>query len=131
MPFDNGLLKEIKDKLDLRVVVEQDLGQGQPSGSTLRWACPFHQGHNPTAFSVSKDYFQCWSCEASGDVIAWYMQREQLDFRAALGQAATVAGVPLSEPIPQHFSQPKPRQPLRPVRPLLQSPDLDWQQSNH
>ena len=47
MSLDHSLINKIKARLDLRDVVEQELGQGQPSGQTVRWACPFHQGHNP------------------------------------------------------------------------------------
>jgi len=97
----------------------------------VRWACPFHQGHNPTAFAVSKDRFYCWSCEASGDVIAWMIQRENLDFKTAVQQAAVMAGVDLGGPILPRLSRPDPRRPIRSARPLLHPPDLDWQRSSH
>jgi len=131
MSFDNALLKEIKEKLDLREVVEKELGEGKPSGETLRWVCPFHPGHNRTAFSVSKHQYRCWACEASGDVITWFEKRNNLDFKAAVEQAARAAGISLKEAAPPHLSPSRPRRPIRPVRPLLNPPSSDWQQSNH
>ncbi len=58
MRFDTQFLQAIKQRLDLRDLVEAELGQGKPSGQTMRWACPFHDGDNPTSFAVSAGHYQ-------------------------------------------------------------------------
>ena len=43
--------------------------------------CPFHDDSNPS-FSVNLENgrFNCFSCEAKGDVFSFYMQRHNVDF---------------------------------------------------
>jgi hypothetical protein len=91
--MNNDLIHDIKTRLDLRELVEAELGPGKRAGQTVRWRCPFHQGDNPTAFAVERGRFRCWACEAKGDLLAWLQQYHGLDFRAALERAAELAGV--------------------------------------
>lgn len=95
MYFNADLLQEIKARIDLRAVVEAELGPGKATGQSMRWCCPFHQGTNPTAFSVTSTRFYCWSCEEEGDILAWYMKRDNLDFKQAVVLAAQEAGISL------------------------------------
>jgi CHC2 zinc finger len=58
----------------------------RPSRGWARTACPFHQGHNRTAFSVNLETggFRCFNCGVKGgDVVAYVMLRDRLDFKAA------------------------------------------------
>ncbi|MGE4553871.1 MAG: DNA primase, partial [Desulfovibrionaceae bacterium] len=93
----------IKARLNIADVVRRYVDLRPVSG---RWmgACPFHQETKPS-FSVNdaEGFFYCFGCQASGDVIDFYMRINGLEFRDALEQLAAEAGVDLgdSRPDPQ------------------------------
>ncbi len=61
--------------------------------------CPFHQEKTPSfTVSPSKQIFHCFGCGAGGDVIAFAMRYDNLDFPAALEQLAKRAGLPPERP---------------------------------
>lgn len=95
---------QVKARLNIADVVRRYVDLKPVSG---RWtgACPFHQETKPS-FSVNDDegFFYCFGCQASGDVIDFYMRINGLEFRDALEQLAQEAGVELtgsSRPDPQ------------------------------
>lgn len=45
--------------------------------------CPFHDDHNPS-MSVKGNLYHCFSCGASGDVIRFVMELENLNFKDAV-----------------------------------------------
>jgi DNA primase len=58
--------------------------------------CPFHTEKTPS-FSVNADsgVYYCFGCQAKGDVIGFVMEREQLDFPAAVERLAGRTGISL------------------------------------
>jgi DNA primase len=58
--------------------------------------CPFHSEKTPS-FSVNPNdnVFYCFGCQAKGDVIAFVMEKEALDFPGAVERLATKAGIRL------------------------------------
>lgn len=58
--------------------------------------CPFHPDKDPS-MQVSEDTggYRCWSCGARGDIFTWVMETEKVEFRDALEQLATRAGIEL------------------------------------
>jgi DNA primase len=58
--------------------------------------CPFHTEKTPS-FSVNpnENVFYCFGCQAKGDVFDFVMQREQLDFPAAVERLAGRTGISL------------------------------------
>jgi DNA primase len=58
--------------------------------------CPFHAEKTPS-FSVNPNdnVFYCFGCQAKGDVIAFVMEKEALDFPGAVERLATKAGISL------------------------------------
>lgn len=60
--------------------------------------CPFH-GEKTPSFHVMPDtgYFKCFGCGAGGDVFAYVMRREGLDFPDAIRYLADRAGIELEE----------------------------------
>jgi DNA primase len=58
--------------------------------------CPFHSDTHKGSFRLNVDTgaFRCFACDAKGgDVIAFTMQREGLEFRDALAKLAEAWGV--------------------------------------
>jgi DNA primase len=58
--------------------------------------CPFHSEKTPS-FSVNPNdnVFYCFGCQAKGDVIAFVMEKEALDFPGAVERLAAKAGIAL------------------------------------
>ena len=63
-------------------------------GKNYFGVCPFHDDTNPS-MSVSRDkqIYKCFSCGASGNVINFVMDYENVDFREALSILAKRAGI--------------------------------------
>ena len=59
--------------------------------------CPFHADRRPGSFFVNTDSgaFRCFACDAKGgDVVAFLMLRDGLEFREALERLAEDWGAP-------------------------------------
>ena len=95
--FDSRFISELKNKVDLVGVVEKYVRLEQ-RGSNFWGRCPFH--HEKTAsFSVNStdQFYYCFGCHKSGDVISFVMEMESLDFGDAVKFLAEKANVPLPE----------------------------------
>ncbi len=71
-----------------------------PTGKRQGWVggglCPFHDDHSPGNFRVNltSGAFKCFACGAKGgDIIAFVMLRDSLEFRDALHFLAYQWGV--------------------------------------
>ena len=95
--FDGRFLEELKNKSDLVSVVEKYVRLEQRGGNF--WGkCPFH--HEKTAsFSVNSvgQFYYCFGCHKSGDVINFIMEMESLDFNDAVRLLAERANMKLPE----------------------------------
>lgn len=93
--MDRSAVEAVKARINIADIVRRYVDLKPVSG---RWmgACPFHQETKPS-MSVNEDegFFYCFGCQASGDVIDFYMRINGLEFRDALEQLATEAGVEL------------------------------------
>ena len=95
--FDNKFIDELKNKNDIVEVVGKFV-QLQQRGGNYWGRCPFH--HEKTAsFSVNPNgqFFYCFGCHKSGDVISFVMEIESLDFNDAVKYLAERAKIPLPE----------------------------------
>jgi DNA primase len=92
---DRSAVEAVKARINIADIIRRYVDLKPVSG---RWmgACPFHQETKPS-MSVNEDegFFYCFGCQASGDVIDFYMRINGLEFRDALEQLATEAGVEL------------------------------------
>jgi len=93
---------KILQETDLLALVERDLGPAlKQSGRWYFWRCPFHAsgGEKRPSLAVTPDNgrWKCFSgsCELSGNVIDWVMQREGLGFLEA---CARLGGMDLPQP---------------------------------
>jgi len=95
--FDGKFIDELKNKNDIVDVVGKYVRLEQRGGNF--WGkCPFH--HEKTAsFSVNPNgqFFYCFGCHKSGDVISFIMEIESLDFNDSVRYLAERAKMPLPE----------------------------------
>ena len=95
--FDQRFLDELKLKNDIVDVISRYVRLEQ-RGSSFWGRCPFH--HEKTAsFSVnaSNQFYYCFGCHKSGDVITFIREIESLDFNDAVKFLAERAHIPLPE----------------------------------
>ena len=88
-------VQEVKEKTDIVDVVGEFV-ELKKAGRHFRGLCPFHHEKSPS-FMVSPELqiYKCFGCGESGDVIAFLMKYEGLDFGEALAVLAEKAGVEL------------------------------------
>ncbi len=94
---DNSIVEEIKHKLDIVDVIGHYVTLKR-SGITYKANCPFHTEKTPS-FMVNRErqLYRCFGCGESGDMIAFVMKQENVDFPNALKLLAGQAGVIIPE----------------------------------
>ncbi len=87
--------EEIRERLDLVEVIGQYV-RLRRVGRRYTGLCPFHQDSAPS-FSVDPErgFWHCFGCGAGGDLYAFVMRQEGVDFVEALRMLARRAGVQL------------------------------------
>jgi DNA primase len=94
MPDDRDV---IRSKVDLVQLIGERVRLTR-SGKKWKGLCPFHPEKSPS-FYVDPDLglFHCFGCHVGGDLFAWVMRTENVDFREALTLLAERAGIELSK----------------------------------
>jgi DNA primase len=102
----SSVTDQIKERVDIVELISAHV-QLRKSGRNFVGFCPFHPNSKSPAFYVFPDTqsYHCFGCKASGTVFDFLMQREGLEFRAALEQLAQRAGVQLRERTEQDEQQ--------------------------
>lgn len=93
-------IQEIKDRTDLRTVIPDV----RKMGSNHMVCCPFHADSTPSMV-VHKDYYLCYGCGASGDIISYFQTTIKCDFMEALRLAAIEAGVVLDDKLTEQVQK--------------------------
>jgi DNA primase len=81
----------LKTNIDLRHIVERDLGQAPiRSGRASLYKCPFHKERKGYSLAVWADGYHCFgACDTSGDLFDWLMNYRQISFTEAIEQLGT------------------------------------------
>lgn len=123
----------ISSRVDLREIVQSELGKGQHMGGSYHvHRCPFHGDRKPS-MSVRAEGYKCFACNASGNVFTWMKERHQMSGQQAahylvetfhldkslLGNERWRRGPARPRPIARPRREPAPEPAL--------PPDADWQ----
>ena len=97
MNFDNSFIEKIKDENDIVDVVSEYVSLKGTHGNWMG-LCPFHNEKTPS-FSVNQNgqFYKCFGCQKSGDVISFIQEKERLEFVDAVIFLANRAMIPLPE----------------------------------
>ncbi|MDO8565804.1 MAG: DNA primase [Candidatus Moranbacteria bacterium] len=93
----DGTTDEIKARLNIVEFIGSYV-RLEKSGAHYKACCPFHQERTPS-FMVNEEkaMWHCFGCGKGGDVFAFVMEMEGLEFREALKMLADRAGVELPQ----------------------------------
>lgn len=93
----DGTIDEIKARLNVVELISSYV-RLEKSGAHWKACCPFHQERTPS-FMVNEEkaMWHCFGCGKGGDVFAFVMEMEGLEFREALKMLAERAGVELPQ----------------------------------
>jgi len=90
-------LDEIRDRVDILTLIGERVAL-KKIGRSYRGLCPFHQEKSPSFYvHPERQYYHCFGCQASGDVLSFVMTVEGLSFREAVAELAERAGVELPQ----------------------------------
>ncbi len=89
-------VEEIKKRVDIVDFISQYVPL-KKRGSNYFGLCPFHAEKTPS-FSVNPkgNFFHCFGCGASGDVITFLMKIENMEFKDAVKELANRYNIPIT-----------------------------------
>ncbi len=92
----NDVVEEIKRRIDIVEFISQYVPL-KKRGYNYFGLCPFHSEKTPS-FSVNPkgNFFHCFGCGASGDVITFLMKIENMDFIDAVKELAGRYNIPIN-----------------------------------
>lgn len=111
MQIDKSVIDEITRKIDIVDVISKNL-KLKRSGNNYFACCPFHKEKSPSfSINAKEQYFHCFGCGESGDVITYVMKYNGLEFIDAVKNLATNYGIHIPEGLrsqtPQEIKQEK------------------------
>jgi DNA primase len=93
MRFSKEWIQQLKTAIPLHEVVSENVNL-RKSGRGFMGLCPFH-GERSASFSVGTDFYHCFGCKASGDIIKFMMELHGLSFEEACEELAERASLAL------------------------------------
>ena len=93
---DRTEIEDLKARTDLAAVLESYGVVLRPSGKSQLGRCPFHDDETPS-LSVTGPLWQCFGCQAGGDVLSFLQLKEKVDFPAAVKLLKHWSGLPDTE----------------------------------
>ncbi len=99
----DGPAQTIKEKLDIVEFLRGYLPM-TPAGKNLKARCPFHNEKTPSfMISPERQSWHCFGCGLGGDIFAFLMKYENMEFGEALKVLAEKAGVELKRADPREY----------------------------
>jgi DNA primase len=99
--LDQNVIREIHSRIDIAAFIGQYVSL-KKRGRDLVGLCPFHGEKTPSFHVHPEDgFFKCFGCGAGGDVIAFAMKLENLQFGDAARLLANKAGIVLETEDPR------------------------------
>ena len=95
--FDSRFMEELKQKNNLVEVASSYISLDRKGNN--HWACcPFHHERTPS-FSINEaeQFYHCFGCGESGDVVKFVKEMESTDFMGAIRILATRAKMEVPE----------------------------------
>lgn len=94
---DQDFLRNLKEKVNIVEIAESYFSLEKRGGSY--WACcPFHHEKTPSfAINEGGQYYHCFGCGESGDVIKFICEMESVDFIEGVKMLAARANIPMPE----------------------------------
>ena len=92
-----SFIQELLSRIDIVEVINK-VSPLKRTGKNFMCCCPFHKEKTPS-FSVSqqKQFFKCFGCGASGNVIGFLMRYEGLSYPEAIRKLAELIGMTVPE----------------------------------
>jgi DNA primase len=96
--FPASFVDELKSHLDIVQIVGERVQLRKSGGASWKGLCPFH-GEKTPSFHVhgDKQFFHCFGCSLSGDVIKFVQLSDTIPFPDAVRQLAARAGITVPE----------------------------------
>ncbi len=95
--LNNSIVDEIKSRCNIVDVIGKHVALKR-TGSSYKGLCPFHNEKTPSfVVSESKQFYNCFGCGESGDVISFVMKFENIDFRTAISKIAESYGIDMDK----------------------------------
>ena len=96
MKLENNVINEIRNSVDIVDVISNYLPL-TARGKNYFGVCPFHEDHSPSmSVSKEKQIYTCFSCGATGNVIKFIQEYDNISFIDAVKKCADIAGIPLN-----------------------------------
>lgn len=93
----DDMVEEVRSRADIVDVIGEFV-QLKKSGREYKANCPFHEERTPSFYVVpDKGFFKCFGCGKSGDVFAFVMEKQGMDFVEAVKHVAARSGVEVRE----------------------------------
>ena len=92
-------VQAIKDRLDIVDVIDAQV-KLKKMGKNHSACCPFHDEKSPS-FTVSfeRQFYYCFGCGATGDLIKFYQEYNGLGFQQAIETLAGRAGITIDKTV--------------------------------
>ncbi len=91
--MDNNLINEIKNSVDIVDIISSYIPL-TAKGKNYFGVCPFHDDHSPSmSVSKEKQIYTCFSCGATGNVIKFIQDYENINFLEAVKKIADRSGI--------------------------------------
>lgn len=89
----SDIISEIKMRLDIIDIISEYVSL-KKAGSNFKGLCPFHVEKTPSfTVSPSKQFYYCFGCGESGDIITFLRKIENLTFHEAIERLSKRAGI--------------------------------------